>query len=77
MSEPRQILSAGSRRSDKIKTQESEKKKPRMQEPQAMFNTSEPMSKVMSPDELEVAIKKLQEDDKLRIDSKKEKKNPK
>ena len=48
-----------------------------MQEPQAMFNTSEPMSKVMSPDELEVAIKKLQEDDKLRIDSKKEKKNPK
>lgn len=43
-----------------------------------MFNTSEPMSKVMSPDELEAAIKKLQEDDKLRVDSKKEKKkNPK
>lgn len=41
-----------------------------------MYNTSEPMSKVMSPEELEAAIAKLQEDDKLRIE-KKEKKNPK
>ena len=42
-----------------------------------MYNTSEPMSKVMSPDELEAAIKKLQEDDKLRVESKKDKKNAK
>ena len=61
-------MSAGSRSDKTIKMPESEKKRPRMQEPKAMNNTSEPMSKVMSPDELEAAIKKLQEDDKLRVE---------
>jgi hypothetical protein len=42
-------------------------KKPRLQEPAAMFNTSEPYSKVLSREELEEAVKKLQANQKLQV----------
>lgn len=45
-------------------------KKERLKEPAEMHQTSEPFSKIMSPEELGEALDRLQADEKLRVEKK-------